>query len=112
MLGKYSDWVIRWRYLVVIVTLAAVFALGAGGKNLVFTNDYRYFFSEDNPQLLEFEALQNTYTKNDNVYIMVEPKNGGVFNKQYLGALKELTEASWQIPYSIRVDSITNFQHT
>ena len=52
MIRKYSDWVIRWRYLVVIVSLALAFVLGAGGKNLVFTNNYRYFFSEDNPQLL------------------------------------------------------------
>jgi len=112
MLSKYSDFVLRWRYLVVLVTLMAIFAIAAGGKNLVFTNDYRYFFSEDNPQLLEFEALQDTYTKNDNVYIMLEPKQGDVFDKDFLVALKELTENSWQIPYSIRVDSITNFQHT
>ncbi len=112
MLSKYSDWVIRWRYLVVLVMIAVVFALAAGGKNLVFTNDYRYFFSEDNPQLLEFETLQDTYTKNDNVFIMLEPKSGDVFNKNFLASLKELTEESWQIPYSIRVDSVTNFQHT
>lgn len=112
MLSKYSDFILRWRYLIVLVTIAAIFALGAGGKNLVFTNDYRYFFSEDNPQLLEFETLQDTYTKNDNIYIMLEPKQGDVFNKTFLSALKELTEQSWQIPYSIRVDSITNFQHT
>ena len=112
MLSTYSDLILRWRYLVVLITLVAIFLLGAGGKNLVFTNDYRYFFSEDNPQLLEFEALQDTYTKQDNVYIMLEPKSGDVFNKEFLIALKELTEQSWQIPYSIRVDSITNFQHT
>ncbi len=112
MIGKYSDWIIRWRFLFVIASLVIAFMLGAGGKNLVFTNDYRYFFSEDNPQLLEFEALQDTYTKNDNVYIMLEPQDGVVFNKEYLAALKELTEQSWQVPYSIRVDSITNFQHT
>ena len=112
MLSKYSDWVIRWRYLVVLVMIAAVFVIAAGGKNLVFTNDYRYFFSEDNPQLLEFETLQDTYTKNDNIFIMLEPKSGDVFNKNFLASLKELTEESWQIPYSIRVDSITNFQHT
>ena len=112
MLSKYSDFVLHWRYLVVLITIAAVFVLAAGGKNLVFTNDYRYFFSEDNPQLLEFETLQDTYTKNDNVYIMLEPKNGDVFNKEFLTALKELTEGSWQIPFSIRVDSMTNFQHT
>ncbi len=112
MLGKYSDFILRWRFLVVLVSLVGAFALAAGGKNLVFTNDYRYFFSEDNPQLLEFETLQDTYTKQDNVFIMLEPKNGNVFNKAFLTALKELTESSWQVPYSIRVDSITNFQHT
>ena len=112
MLSKYSDFVLRWRYLIVLITIVVIFVLGAGGKNLVFSSDYRYFFSEDNPQLLEFEALQDTYTKNDNVYIMLEPKGGDVFDKEFLTALKELTEGSWQIPYSIRVDSITNFQHT
>ena len=29
-----------------------------------------------------------------------------------LSAIEELTEEAWQIPYSIRVDSITNFQHS
>lgn len=29
-----------------------------------------------------------------------------------LSAVKALTEEAWQIPYSIRVDSITNFQAT
>lgn len=112
MLSKYSDFVLRWRYLIMLLMIAATFVLAAGGKNLVFTNDYRYFFSESNPQLIEFETLQNTYTKNDNLYIMLDPKDGQVFNKKYLTALKELTEAAWQVPYSIRVDSITNFQHT
>jgi predicted RND superfamily exporter protein len=112
VLSKYTDFILRWRYVVVLITIAGIIALGAGGKNLVFTNDYRYFFSEDNPQLLEFETLQDTYTKNDNIYIMLEPKQGDVFDKEFLTALKDLTEESWQIPYSIRVDSITNFQHT
>ena len=112
MLNQYSDWIIKWRYLIVIASLVITIILAAGGKNLVFTNDYRYFFSKDNPQLLEFETLQDTYTKNDNVYIMLEPKSVDVFNKEFLAALKELTEQSWQVPHSIRVDSITNFQHT
>ena len=112
MLEKYSDWVLRWKYLIVVVVLILTFVLTIGGKNLVFTNDYRYFFSEDNPQLLEFETLQDTYTKNDNVYIMLEPKDGDVINPEFLSILKKMTEASWQMPYSIRVDSITNFQHT
>ncbi len=84
----------------------------SGGRFLGFSTDYRVFFSEDNPQLNAFETLQNTYTKNDNVLVAIEPKQGGVFTVETLKAVKEVTEASWQIPYSIRVDSITNYQHT
>ena len=29
-----------------------------------------------------------------------------------MAAVEELTEAAWQIPYTIRVDSVSNFQHT
>jgi predicted RND superfamily exporter protein len=36
----------------------------------------------------------------------------GVFTRETLAAIEELTEAAWHIPYSSRVDSITNFQHT
>ena len=35
-----------------------------------------------------------------------------VFTRETLSALEELTEASWQLPFSSRVNSITNFQHT
>ncbi|MBT6596183.1 MAG: MMPL family transporter, partial [Nitrospina sp.] len=74
--------------------------------------DYRVFFSKDNPQLLAFETLQNTYTKNDNVMFAVEPKDGKVFTRETLAAIEDITQASWKIPYSIRVDSVTNFQYT
>ena len=87
-------------------------AAGSGGRHLTFSNDYRYFFSKENPQLNAFEALQDTYTKNDNVLFVIAPKNGRVFTRETLAIIEELTEASWQVPYSIRVDSITNFQHT
>ena len=73
---------------------------------------YRMFFSEENPQLNAFEQLQNTYTKNDNVLFVIAPQNGKVFTRETLSAVAELTREAWQIPYSIRVDSITNFQHT
>ncbi len=58
------------------------------------------------------EALENTYTKDDNVFIVLAPKHGNVFTRQTLAAVQELTDACWKIPYSSRVDSLSNFQHT
>ncbi len=93
-------------------TVLLVMAAASGGRFLGFSTDYRAFFSEGNPQLEAFERIQNTYTKEDNLMIALEPKNGRVFSREFLSVVEEVTKAAWQTPYSIRVDSITNFQHT
>jgi len=112
MVKSFAHWIIRYRWLVIILTLLCAAAAGKGMQRLTLTTDYRVFFSEENPQLLAFEELQNTYTKNDNILIVLAPKNRKVFTNETLKAVEELTEAAWQIPYSLRVDSISNFQHT
>ncbi len=113
MLVRYTEWILKWRYLVILLSLVMVGVIGSGVPKLMpFSNDYRVFFSKDNPQLNAFENLQNTYTKDDNVLIVVSPKDGQVFTPATLLAIQKITEEAWQIPHSIRVDSITNFQHT
>ena len=112
MSKSYGEWLARWRYPVLVVCLLLVAGAGAGGQFLAFKTDYRNFFSADNPQLQAFEQLQNTYPKTDNVLFVLAPKDGRVFSNETLASTIALTEAAWQIPYSIRVDSITNFQHT
>jgi predicted RND superfamily exporter protein len=109
---RYGEWLVRWRYPVLAICLLLVAVAGSGGQFLAFKTDYRVFFSKDNPQLQAFEQLQNTYTKTDNVLFVLAPKDGRVFSNDTLASAIALTEAAWQIPYSIRVDSITNFQHT
>ena len=108
----FGNWVIRFRWLIIPTTLLLVFVVAKGTGFLGFATDYRVFFSKDNPQLVAFETLQNTYTKNDNVMFAVEPKDGNVFTRETLAIIEEITRASWKIPYSLRVDSITNFQYT
>ncbi|HJP37031.1 MAG TPA: RND transporter, partial [Gammaproteobacteria bacterium] len=108
----YAGWVIRNRLLIVVVCLAVVAALGYGGAKLRFDTSYRVFFSDDNPELLAFENIENTYVKDDSVVMVVAPRDGNVFTRDTLTAIEELTAAAWQVPYSNRVDSITNFQYT
>jgi len=100
----------RWLVIAGAVALAAV--IGSGASRLEFSTNYRVFFSEANPELQAFENLQDTYTKNDNFFFVVEPRSGRAFDSETLAAVEELTEAAWQIPYAIRVDSVSNFQHT
>lgn len=112
MVENFAQLMIRWRYGVVLFTLALVGIAGFGGQHLAFSNDYRVFFGSENPQLQAFERMQNTFNKNDNISFVITPKDGRVFSVETLSAIKELTTEAWQIPFSTRVDSITNYQHT
>ena len=112
MLQAYTRWILRWRYAVVVLTLLLVGLAASGGRLLGFDNDYRMFFGEDNPQLLAFERMQNTFNKNDNILFVVTPKDGRVFSRNTLSVINQITEQAWQIPFSTRVDSVTNYQHT
>ena len=110
---KLTELVIQNKWKTILLTLLFTLACGYGAKNLAFSTNYRVFFSQSNPELKAFESFQSTYTKNDNVLFVVKKnKPGNVFNDSDLAAIKEITERAWQIPYVIRVDSITNFQHT
>ena len=112
MIEKFAQSVLRYRWIIIILTIILALGAAKGMRLLTLTTDYRVFFSEDNPQLIAFEELQNTYTKNDNILIAIAPKDKKVFTRETLAAVEALTEQSWQIPHSIRVDSLSNFQHT
>ena len=113
---RFGAGVLRWRWPILVLTILFVLVMAAGGQYLKISNDSRIFFSEDNPQLIAFEALEATYTESNTVLIAVAPKNesstGGIFTPNALAAVSELTEQGWLLPYSTRVDSLTNFSHT
>ena len=109
---SYANLVIKYRWLILVLMLLIVAGAGMGAKNLFFNNDYRIFFNKDDARLKAFESIQDTYTKNDNVLMVFEPKDGKVFTPKYLAAIEDITERSWQTPYSIRVDSLSNYQHS
>ena len=112
MIKTFAEWIIRFRWWVILASLLVVAVSASGVRFLEFSNDYRVFFSKENPELAAFESLQNTYTKNDNVLFVIAPKDGKVFTRETLASIEWLTKEAWQIPYSSRVDSVTNFQHT
>lgn len=109
---RYADFVIRWRWLVIAFTLLLVGFAASGAPNLGFASNYRVFFSEANPELTAFESFQNIYTKNDNIMYIIQPADKDLTKADVAAAVEDLTEQAWQIPYAIRVDSVTNFQHS
>ncbi|HEX9647478.1 MAG TPA: MMPL family transporter, partial [Alphaproteobacteria bacterium] len=109
---RYGRLLIRYRWAAIALTLIAVAASAAGLPRLAMNPDSRVFFGKNNPQLKALDQFENTYTKTDNVMYVLAPRQGTVFTREVLDAVAWLTEESWQTPYSRRVDSITNHQHS
>ena len=87
MSNSKNNWQTKYRALVTERPVAMLFlglvftiicSLGLGG--LSQNPDNRIFFSQDDPNLVALEKLENTYTKNDNLFILVAPKKGNVFD--------------------------------
>jgi len=109
---KWFQFVVNRPVIVISLCLLLAFLAASGASKLVFKSDYRVFFGETNPQLVAFEEMQETYNKSDAVDFIIAPKSGKVFTPEVMQMILEVTEELWQTPYSTRVDSITNFQHT
>jgi len=116
---RYTSAVQQFRFVIIIASFVLM-ALMAKGAGILFgnqDNDYRTFFSPDNPELMAYDFIQETYTKADNALLVISPKesregNNQIFTNKSLEAIQWLTEESWQLSFSARVDSISNYQHT
>ena len=96
--------------LVTLVSIVLSVLLTAGAARLTFSADFRAYFSDDNPQLIAFEALEADFNKRDTLSLLVEPKQGDIYQADVIRLIRELTELGWQLPYTRRVDSLANFQ--
>jgi hypothetical protein len=109
---SWLDFSVNRPKTVLVIGFMLIIATALGAKNLYFRGDYKVFFEDSNPQRMAFEEMQKTFSKNDGASIIIAPKSGNVFTLKTLTLIYEMTEDAKQIPLSIRIDSVTNFQHT
>ena len=109
---RFAEWVVGARWSVIAISLVLVAVAASGTMFLQFSTNFRIFFDGDNPQLRAFEALEETYGKSNNLLFMIVPDDRDATSEEALRAAIWLTERAWRTPYSRRVDSIANFQHT
>lgn len=114
MLNRYFNFVLRHPVFVLILVITTVFSLGAGIQHLTFTSDFRTYFSEENPQLKAFEAMEKRFSRQDNLFFLVsgQTPNTPLFSLKGLELIESLTKKGWTLPYVQRVDSLQNFQYT
>ncbi len=102
----------RYRWSLVLLSTLILLAAMSGLSRTRVVSDFEVFFEPDNTDLLAYHAMQDEYTNDDNILFVVTAKDGNVFSAETMTAVEALTEAAWGLPDSIRVDSLTNYQHT
>ncbi len=107
-----SEWVVERRIIVITLGILLTTLAAYGVRFLELSTSYRILFDPENPQLIALESLEDTYGKSDSVIFLLVPDNGDALSQNAIDATFWLTEQAWQTPFSTRVDSITNFQHT
>ena len=112
MMDRYLDFVLRRRWLILGAAALVVLAAAVGIPGVTYSNSYRVLFGKDNPHLIAFDKLQDTYSASRSALIAISPPEGTIFTRETLAAIEELTEAAWRIPHSVRVDSLTNYNHS
>ncbi|MFT4581539.1 MAG: putative RND superfamily exporter protein [Gammaproteobacteria bacterium] len=109
---RFAAWVVRARWLIIVASFVLIALAASGVRHLTVTQSYRVYFGPDDPNLVAYENLENTYTKDDSIILVMAPKDGQVFTREFLSVVESVSKQAWQLPYANRVDSITNFQHT
>ncbi len=108
---RLAGWLIDQRLVLALANLLLMAVVATGVTRLSVESGNRVFFSATDPNLLAELQIEDTYGKSDNILIALRAKNGDIFTNDNLAALEAITASAWQMPHSMRVDSITNFQH-
>ena len=101
---------LRWPIIIAAIVLTGI--ASSGTLLLEFSTDHLVCFSENNPQLLEYQTMDDTYGRSDNVFFAIVPEDRDATSFPALEATEWFTERAWQVSFASCVNSITNFQHT
>lgn len=108
----FGEYVVRWRWPVILLSVAICLVAAAGLKNIVLDTTYRNFFEKDYSLLVEFDRLEVEYSDSEGLLLMLDfQEANAAFKRENLSLIKRVTEEAWQTPHSLRVDSVTNFQN-
>ncbi|MBV1919212.1 MAG: MMPL family transporter [Pseudomonadales bacterium] len=108
----FARWVMNHRITSIVLIVLSALVLGLGGINAEFSANQRDFFRADDVHLNNLVQIEDEFTSDKNVLVLIEPKNKDIFDPTTLSAIREITKFGWKVPYSQRVESITNHLYT
>mgnify|MGYP003700170875 CR=1 FL=1 len=109
---RFSALILNHPFLVLLASSVLLAGAVAGLPRTQLVSDFEIFFEADNPDLIAYHEQQDAFTTDNNIMFVLTPADGDVFTPDTMAVVEELTEAAWTLPDSVRVDSLSNYQHT
>ncbi len=108
LVSSIVDNIINWPKLYIVASILLMLLVGLGSIKLTTNFTYRVWFQEANEKLKVFDAFEKRFGS-DEISVVIVHSPSGIFDKESISLIKELTEDMWLTPEAIRVDSLTNF---
>lgn len=106
----FGQLIMRYRLPILILSVLLCLAAGAGVVFLKFDPDTKLFFAEDSKARVELERIEDKYAIANNVIFIVTSKSGDIFQPANLQSIADATRDARKVPFSLRTESISNFQ--
>ena len=109
--SKLANTIVNRRLALFVLSLIILVVSSLGMPKLGFDPSIRALFQKDESKYAALEAIETKYLPNDDLALYVHSE-GGLINSEMLNLIETLTGKAEQLPYSYRVNSVTNYQHT
>lgn len=107
---KFVNKIIKFRWAIAIIIPLITIMMASSLKNLEFEGSYRIWFGKESKILKDYDNFRAIFGNDDTVTIMFT-NDDGIFTKEALTSIDNITKKLWQTEYIARVDSITNYQY-
>lgn len=108
---KFALAIIKYRWAIVILApMLIVLLFSLNIKNAGIETDFNIWFDKDSKIMKNFNKFKQTFGNDARVMLALRSEDG-IFKKEVLKNIQNITEALWQTKYVARVDSISNFQY-
>ena len=106
---NFVNKIIKFRYFIAILIPLITIMMATSLKNLEFEGSYRIWFDKESKTILDYDNFRAIFGNDDAVTIAFKVEDG-IFNKEALQTIDNITKKLWETEYIARVDSITNYQ--
>ncbi|CBW25889.1 putative integral membrane protein [Halobacteriovorax marinus SJ] len=108
---KFTQFIVQRPWTSILIGLLTLFIFLPGLSNLEQDFSYRIWFRDSEPLIKRYDNFQAKFGNDDLINIIIHSPNG-IFDKESIDLIQELTDELWKVSDVISVDSLTNYQWT